>query len=226
MNKSMLEGLKEKLPLVAGINGKDEYFNSAVVVLMMLIGEDYHFVFEKRAAKIRQAGEICFPGGKFDPDIDSDFRETALRETAEELGVNSERIKIIGTLDTVIGTMGTTVDAFLGIIDISSLDELNINLDEVERIFTVPVSYFVNTAPEVYKVNIRAQPSYINEDGEEVITFPAKELGLPERYTKPWGTIMGNIFVYRVPEETIWGITARLIRDVTAKIAELISPTE
>ena len=221
MNKLTLEGLKEKLPVVPGINGKEEYFNSAVIVLLMLVGEDYHFVFEKRAAKIRQAGEICFPGGKFDPEQDSDFRETALRETAEELGISSEKITIMGSLDTVIGAMGTTVDAFLGVIDISSLDDLKLCVDEVERIFTVPVSFFVNTEPELYKVNHRAQPSYINQAGEEVITFPAKELGLPERYTKPWGAMMSNVFVYKVAGETIWGITARLIKDVTAKIKSL-----
>lgn len=207
--------------MVPGINGKEEYFNSAVLVLLMVVGEEYHFVFEKRAATIRQAGEICFPGGKFDSDKDSDFRDTALRETVEELGINLEKLTIIGTLDTVVGTMGVTVDAFLATIDIHSLDDLSINLDEVEKVFTVPVSYFENTEPEVYKVNLSVQPSYISPTGEEVITFPTKELGLPERYTKPWGNKIGNVFVYRVAGETIWGITARIIRDVTAKINSL-----
>lgn len=221
MNRSMIEGLREKLPLVPGINGKEEYFNSAVIVLLMLVDEEYHFVFEKRAAMIRQAGEICFPGGKFDSDKDLNFKDTALRETGEELGITLDKLTIIGTLDTVVGTMGVTVDAFLGIINIQSLDELNISLDEVEKVFTVPVTYFENTEPEVYKVNLSVQPSYVNQAGEEVITFPAKELALPEQYTKPWGNIMGNIFVYRVSGETIWGITARLIKDVTAKIKSI-----
>lgn len=221
MNKSTIEGLKEKLPEVPGINGKEEYFNSAVLVLLMLVGEEYHFVLEKRAAMIRQAGEICFPGGKFDPDKDSDFRDTALRETVEELGISLEKLTIIGNLDVVVGTMGVTVDAFIGTIDIHSLDELKISLDEVEKVFSVPVSYFVNTEPELYKVNLLVQPSYINQAGEEIITFPAKELGLPKRYTKPWGNSGGNVFVYKVEGETIWGITARLIKDVTTKIKSL-----
>lgn len=114
--------------------------------------------------------------------------------------------------------MGTTVDAFLGVIDISSLDDLNINPHEVERVFSIPVSYFERTEPEVYQVSITANPSYINKAGKEVILLPAKELGLEEQYTKPWGNIMNNIYVYRVERVTIWGITARLIRDVIAKI--------
>lgn len=218
MNKSMLEDLKGKMPVVPGINGKEEYFNSAVLALLMLIDEEYHFVFQKRSAAIRQAGQICFPGGKFDPNKDAHFKETAIRETAEELGVASDKISIIGTLDTIFSVMGTTVDAFLGVIDISSLDDLNINPHEVERVFSIPVSYFERTEPEVYQVSITANPSYINKAGEEVILLPAKELGLEEQYTKPWGNIMNNIYVYRVEGVTIWGITARLIRDVIAKI--------
>ena len=217
MKKSELEVLIKKMPKVPGINGKDECFNSAVLALLMLVNEEYHFVFQKRAANIRQAGEICFPGGKFDPDKDADFKQTAIRETAEELGIASDKISVIGPLDTIISNMGTTVDAFLGLIDISSLDELCINRDEVERIFSIPVSYFETNEPEVYKVNIIAYPSYTNQLGEEVILLPAKELGLPERYIKPWGNISNNVFVYRVEGVTIWGITARLIKDVISK---------
>jgi NTP pyrophosphohydrolases including oxidative damage repair enzymes len=224
MDKFVLKSLRCKLPVCPGINGKEEYFNSAVLVLLMLINGEYHFVFEKRAAKIRQAGEICFPGGKFDPDQDTNFRETALRETVEELGVLTEDICILGSLDTVFANMGATVDAFLGVINLSSLDDLKINTDEVEKVFTIPVSYFENTQPETYKVNIVVNPSYINETGEEVLIFPAQKLGLPERYTRPWGNIMSNIYVYRVAEVTIWGITARIIKDVTAKIKSVKTP--
>lgn len=218
MDKSELEDLIKNLSVVPGINSNDEYFNSAVLVLLMLVNEEYHFVFQKRAANIRQAGEICFPGGKFDPDKDSDFKETAIRETAEELGVACDKLSVIGTLDTIISQTGTTVDAFLGVIDISSLDDLDVNPNEVERVFSVPVSYFETNEPEVYKVNIMSSPSYINQFGEEIILLPAKELGLPERYTKPWVNSTKNVFVYRVSEVPIWGLTAKLIRNVIAKI--------
>lgn len=218
MNKSKLDDLIKRWPALPGINGKEEFFNSAVIALLLPVNGEYHFVFQKRSASIRQGGEICFPGGKFDPTKDADFKETALRETVEELGVSPEKISVIGPLDTIISIMGTTVDAFLGVLDISSLDELNINSDEVERIFSVPVSYFENNEPELYQVSITAHPSFINQAGEEIVLFPTKELGLPERYTRPWGNIMNNVFVYRVAGEVIWGITARLIRDVIGRI--------
>lgn len=39
-DKFRIEGLKDKLPVVPGINGKEEYFNSAVLVLLILVGEE------------------------------------------------------------------------------------------------------------------------------------------------------------------------------------------
>ncbi|WP_407313031.1 NUDIX hydrolase [Desulfosporosinus sp. SB140] len=221
MDELVLEGLKNTLPLVPGINGKNEYFNSAVLVLLLLVDGEYHFVFEKRAALIRQAGEICFPGGKFDPENDANYQDAAVRETEEELGIGAEKIRVIGPLDTVIATMGTTVDAFLGILDANCLENLKINLAEVERIFTVPVSYFEKTEPEIYQVTLEVHPSYVNQAGEEVVTFPAKELGLPDRYYRQWGNVKSNIFVYRVADVTIWGITARLIKDVVTRIRSI-----
>jgi peroxisomal coenzyme A diphosphatase NUDT7 len=220
MDESMIQELTGKLPLVPGINGKNEYFNSAVLVLLMLLDGEYHFVFEKRAALIRQAGEICFPGGKFDSEKDKNYEETAIRETEEELGFTAEKVRVLGPLDTVISTLGTTVDAFLGILDVERIEELRVNSSEVEKVFTVPVSYFEKTEPEIYQVTLEVHPSYINQSGEEVVTFPAKKLGLPDRYYTQWGNVRNNIFVYKVNDETIWGITARLIRDVVSKIKD------
>lgn len=217
MDKLQLEILQRKLPPVPGISGKEEYFNSAVLVLLIWIGGEYHFVFQKRAASIRQGGEICFPGGKFDPDKDLSFLATAIRETEEELGIDAEKIKIIGQLDTVVSLMGVTIDAFLAVLDLPQVSDLPINTAEVEKVFTIPVSYFENTDPAAYKVNITVHPSYINEKGEEVVTFPAKELGLPEHYSKPWGDAQNNVYVYDKTEGPIWGITARLIKDLVSR---------
>lgn len=217
MDKFMIESLKETLPVIPGINGKEEYINYAVLVLLMLVNNEYHFVFEKRAANIRQPGEICFPGGKFDPEIDVDLQETAIRETSEELGVAVKKIRVIGKLDTVISPWGATVDAFLGIVDIGSLHDLQVNKREVEKVFSVPVSYFENSEPEIIKATYIAQPSYTNQSGAEV---SAEELGLPERYSGPWGKGNYNIYIYRVAGEMIWGMTAKIIRNVVAKLKE------
>lgn len=96
MNKDDLSRLKTNLPQAPGILGKKEYFNSAVLVPLVMIDGDYNFLFQKRAAHIRQGGEICFPGGRYDPEKDFSCKETAIRETMEELGVERNIIKIEG----------------------------------------------------------------------------------------------------------------------------------
>jgi 8-oxo-dGTP pyrophosphatase MutT (NUDIX family) len=96
------------------INGREEYLQTAVIALLVGEGDDLALVFEKRNANIRQGGEICFPGGRYDPRQDSTFRNTALRETSEELGIPVSSITVFGSLDTVLAPMGTLVEAFVG----------------------------------------------------------------------------------------------------------------
>ncbi len=222
MKVKQLEHLKHTLPTTPGILGKEEYCNTAVLVLLMLIDGEYHFVFQKRNSQIRQGGEVSFPGGIFDPGKDKTFAETAIRETVEELGIPENKITIIGALDTLVHPTGLTIDAFLGLAHITSIDEMTINSSEVEYVFTVPVAYFENTEPDKYTINIKFHPSYIDkETREEINLFPAGQLGLPEMYTRPWGVGKHNVLVYQVKNEVIWGITAKFVYDVVKRIKSL-----
>ena len=213
-----MDKLKCKLPSVPGINGREDYMNSAVLVLLMKMDGAYHFVFQKRNPNIRQGGEICFPGGKYDQALDRNTLETALRETREEMGILTENINIIGALDMIIAPMGAIVEPFLGITDQVTLKDFHLNRDEVEKIFMLPFSFFKYNKPEIYKTKIKVHPSYRDENGDEVVLFPSKELGLGENYTKPWGRSENTIYVYKTKEGVIWGLTARIIYDVVKRL--------
>jgi 8-oxo-dGTP pyrophosphatase MutT (NUDIX family) len=219
VNAQDLERLRAHLQAEPGIHGKSDYFHAVVLVLLALIDGEYHFVLQKRGPDIRQPGEICFPGGGYDATRDRSLRETAVRETVEELGIPANRLEIAGALNTVAAPLGATVDAFVGVAAIASLDELVVSPREVAEAFTVPVAYFEQHAPQQYYTTLRIEPSYIDPDTlQEVVTFPAKELGLPERYWKPWGGIRHPVYVYQIGTRVIWGITARLILDVVQKL--------
>ncbi|MGM0471586.1 MAG: NUDIX hydrolase [Bacillota bacterium] len=215
MKEEDLTELLQQLPKQSsGILGKEEYyFNSAVAILLVKQAGEYHFLFQQRAADIRQEAEVCFPGGKHDPISDSNYQQTAIRETSEELGVSTEKIEVRGRLDTLVAAMGATVDSFVTILQVEDLSELDINPVEVAEVFTLPVSYFIEHQPQEYQVRLEVQPSYVDENGEEVTIFPADELDVPDRYTKPWGGRRYNIYLYRIKDRTIWGITAQLIRE-------------
>ena len=218
MDKTDLDNLKNKLPITPGILRKEEYLNSAVLIPLILIKDEFYLLFEKRAAAIRQGGEICFPGGEFDPSIDKSYEDTAIRETIEEIGISRQSISIVGNMDTLIGPTGVTVDSFVGTININNIKDLNFDKKEVERIFILPVSFFIKNNPEKYFVRMQINPTGIDKNGEKINTLPVKELQLPERYLKPWHGRKHTVFVYKTNEGIIWGITAALIYEIVKKL--------
>ncbi|HVO72484.1 MAG TPA: CoA pyrophosphatase [Ignavibacteriaceae bacterium] len=217
-----LKEIKNLLPDSPGILRKDEYFNSAVLIPLLLINGEYNILFEKRSAGIRQGGEICFPGGETDKLQDSGMLETAVRETCEELGIRKNQISVIGGMDTLVGSMGVTVDSYIAELNIRSLNELKIDQNEVEKVFSLPVSFFLENPPESYELHIEVHPFYTDDKGERIELFPARQLNLPERYHNSWQVRKNKVWVYKTAEGAIWGITAALIKEVMRIIAETI----
>ena len=71
---------------------------AAVLILIGDGPEGPEIMFVERAAGMRaHAGQIAFPGGAADAD-DHDLADTALREAAEETGVDRSGIEVLGML--------------------------------------------------------------------------------------------------------------------------------
>jgi len=221
VNNLSLENITLALANSSEILGKDKYLNSAVLVPIVELDNKFHFLFEKRANHIRQGGEVSFPGGEFDLKKDQGLRQTALRETTEELGIPSEKIKIIGKVGTLVAPMGVTVDAFVCQLLIQSLDELKIDSNEVEKVFVVPIEHLLKKKPEEYSVKLEVHPSYVDEKGKHIELLPVQKLGLPERYSKPWKNGIHRVLVYNSTEEVIWGITAEIIFELCRMITSV-----
>ncbi|GJQ64467.1 MAG: DNA mismatch repair protein MutT [Melioribacteraceae bacterium] len=218
MNNNEFTRLIDSISECPGFILRHEFFNSAVLMPIVEIGGELHFLFEKRAMNIRQEGEICFPGGRFDPDFDSSYQDTAIRETIEELGITEDDIKISKQLGILVAPMGVAVEAFIGeIIDYDSLN-LEIDLAEVEKIFTIPIEYFRKNKPTKYHVRIQVNSGYTDENGNYIELLPVKKLGLPEKYSNPWRGRKQHVLVYEGMEDTIWGITAELISEFISKL--------
>ncbi|MDC7226881.1 MAG: CoA pyrophosphatase [Spirochaetales bacterium] len=194
--------------------GSEESFRSAVLVPFLNINGEESILFEKRSADIRQGGEICFPGGMVDEDDETTI-ETVIRETIEETGIDRNLIEVNGKSGHLATGIGTLIDVYLGRMDIKSLEELSPNPREVDRLFSVPVSFFMETSPEYYNYRTTVEPWYYDEEGRRVDLFPAHELGLPERYHRPWSHTKNRFVVYKYDGEVIWGITARIMNTVS-----------
>ncbi len=111
-------------------------------VLVIIYGDDPILLMTKKPKHLKlHAGEISFPGGKFDND--SDFLETALRETREELGLTISREQVTGQLDSVITlNSGFMIFPFVTLLD--KLPPLLAN-EEVEEILHIPLEAFLKT---------------------------------------------------------------------------------
>lgn len=213
-----LDKVIKKLPKNPNILGRKKYFNSSVIIPLVIIDNQYYLLFQKRAENIRQGSEICFPGGGYDEKLDKSPLDTAIRETTEELGIKKDDIKILGNFHTLVAHMGAIVDPFLGILKIDKIDDLKINKTEVESVFTLPLSYFIDNKPEKHSIRVEVQPYYTDSNGEKVILLPAEELGLPNRYQKPWGTNNHKLLLYKTEFGPIWGLTAELIYELISLI--------
>ena len=217
MKKDNLKKLVLNLPKHPNVLGRDRFFNSAVLVPLVKINGEYHLLFQKRAATIRQGGDICFPGGGFEAGVDKSFQDTALRETFEELGIDRKDIKILGQLDTYMAPIGAVIESFVAKVKKKAYKNMKIVLNEVEKTIVIPISFFKDNEPEEYTLSHEIQPYKYNKEGQKEILFPVEELGLPAAYKKPWGNKQHKIWVYKYDGEVIWGITSVIIKDLIEK---------
>lgn len=206
----------------SSIIGREKYLNSAVLIPIVQVDNKEYFLFQKRSKSVRQPGEVSFPGGHFEKSKDKDFRSTAVRETCEELGINEQQISILGKLGTLVAPMGVIVEAYIGKLNINSLDELKIDTKEVEKIFIVPIDFFIKNNPSEFTTRLELHPTITNESGDREELLPVKDLGLPDRYALPWRRGKHRVLVYKNTEEVIWGITAELVFELTNKLKEQI----
>jgi 8-oxo-dGTP pyrophosphatase MutT (NUDIX family) len=214
MHDDIVKNLKNKLPKCPNILKKRYYYNSAVLIPFIKVKGEYCLLFELRAQGIHQDGEICFPGGRFEKGKDLSFADTAIRETVEELGIPQSVIEIIGQMDTLITPYGVTVDSFPAIIHTEFNNITNYDRKEVAEIFTVPLSFFINNKPDIYKVNVKITPYAEDETGNKIELLPVNEIGLPKRYNNTWHSQKHPVVVYKYNQYVIWGITANLIEEM------------
>lgn len=182
-----------------GILGSDQFSKYAVLLPLIQKDEEWHVLFEVRSSKLRrQPGEVCFPGGRMDL-TDENEQHTAVRETSEELGISGKSIRKITPLDYMISPFGTIIYPFVGLIE--SEEEIRPNPSEVDRIFTVPLSFLKGYQPEIFQVEFKVMPEK---------DFPLNQIPGGENYN--WQTRKMDECFYFYEDKVIWGLTARILK--------------
>ncbi|WP_347552188.1 CoA pyrophosphatase [Pseudalkalibacillus hwajinpoensis] len=183
---------------IAGVLGNERFFKFAVLLPLLEKDGELHVLFEVRAHTLRrQPGEICFPGGKVDQ-IDSSPRASAIRETCEELGITPKEVNVMGELDYLVTSFQSIVYPFAGIIQADS--KLSPNPEEVEEIFTVPLTHFIDNPPERHDIRVHVKPDE---------SFPFHLIPNGEEYN--WSSAAMPEFFYYYKDYVIWGMTARIL---------------
>ena len=113
---------------------------SAVLIPLLLKDGEVHVLLTKRTSKVgTHKGDVSFPGGARDPE-DPDLLHTAVRETAEEVGIAGSDIEYIGEFDHFMSIAGFHVSTFVGAIPHPY--EYRVSDDEIEACIEVPLRLF------------------------------------------------------------------------------------
>ena len=174
---------------------------SAVLLPLFENDGEIHLLITQRALDLdKQPGDYCFPGGHTEGNESPE--ETAVRETFEETGIEEKDIHILGRLDTIVASSGLAIIPVAAIINADALNHLNLNKDEVERVITVPLKFFIDTVPEKYTINMKHQ---FPDD------FPFHKIygGVNYQWSKPKMTE----YFYEYKDHVIWGLTAKMIKN-------------
>ncbi|MFC1885662.1 NUDIX hydrolase [Thermodesulfobacteriota bacterium] len=124
-------------------NGYHNYAPAAVLIPVFKKNGEYYVLFTKRAPRVKyHRGHVCFPGGVVDKN-DSGFKDTALREANEEIGLLKQDVDILGQVDdSLTFSPPFIIHPFVGLIPHPY--PFRINSKEVEKIFAVPLNFFVS----------------------------------------------------------------------------------
>jgi 8-oxo-dGTP pyrophosphatase MutT (NUDIX family) len=118
--------------------------DAAVLVPVVDHGDDATVILTKRAESLRNhSGQVAFPGGRIDA-TDPTPEFTALRETAEEIGIYEDHIDIVSRLPDYVSGSGYRIAPVLGIVQPGF--KLTLNPDEVDAVFEVPLRFLMDPA--------------------------------------------------------------------------------
>ena len=147
-NREEDEGAKEILKQFLSQREKHSILDTkrlsaAVLVPLTCKNGGYHILFTKRTEIVKyHRGQISFPGGTYE-EKDKTLLNTALRESAEEIGVIPEAVDVLGELDdTLTITSNFIITPFVAAI--LQPQSFKLNPIEIEEILEIPLSVLID----------------------------------------------------------------------------------
>jgi 8-oxo-dGTP pyrophosphatase MutT (NUDIX family) len=156
---------------------ENDLLKCAVLVILFRENNQFYVIFTIRSWKLKSfPGEICFPGGKYDKNVDQSYFDTALREAEEEIGLKKENFSMVCQMCPFVSPIGHWIFPVVGILcdntnkasqyenTLHIAQSLKANEGEVSLIFWLPLSYFLNKDTiSCVEVPFKADESLIRE---------------------------------------------------------------
>jgi 8-oxo-dGTP pyrophosphatase MutT (NUDIX family) len=163
------------------------YRRAAVLLPLYESPEGPHVILTKRTQLVpTHKGQISFPGGGFQAE-DRDLLATALRESAEEIGLRPDDVRVVGVLDDVsTAASSNAVRPFVGFVPHPYPFQLDVF--EIECVIHLPLAPLFERdrfREEVWDRNGRPHSVYFYEYGEHTIW------GLTARILKQFVEVVG-----------------------------------
>lgn len=151
---NMEQRIREALALRQKRHIVDPDLVSAAVLLPIYRKDgQYHILLIRRTETVKKhKGEISFPGGVYE-ERDGSLLETALRESAEEIGLKSGDVEILGELDDEVSvTTNYVISPFVAAIPWPY--RFRLDRRETEEIIEAPIDSLLASSysrPEIIK---------------------------------------------------------------------------
>jgi 8-oxo-dGTP pyrophosphatase MutT (NUDIX family) len=167
-------------------------------------------VLTRRASSLSHGGDWVFPGGAVDTAIES-HEQAAVREAAEELGIEPGRIRVVGQLSRhgpIIS--GHLIETFVGVVDGTLGRDLVFapDPDEVAEIEIVPIRELADPS--------RRRRAPLNDAGR------LERIGSNDFAFEP---DVADLLYYEIrPGHDLWGLQANMLEELLTHLAAHTTP--
>lgn len=164
--------VKPRLPL-PNIDLDKQGTPAAVLILLYPLNKNWYFFLTKRTDTVdHHKGQVSFPGGMVEEN--ESLKDSALRETHEEIGIPPSKIKLIGSLTSFyIPVSRFEIFPFIGWTE--KKPKTSIHDQEVDSIFSPSIKDFMLDKTQKEK-RIHWQDSRLKS---LILTWEVKSYGVP-----------------------------------------------